>query len=314
MDKISTKKDKGAIPVIILAFFGGLAALFLMKKKAPVGVCTPGEVKCVGVDLYLCNANGQWEVSETNSASCQVTPGATYYSPFGGKRFPICTKILIPNVNPFGDFLGGDLLWSGFSDFFFDPGVRSGLQYVNSEQQLYEATPAEWDAGSATSFVKSVTLGYVDDVLVMAVDYSCQEYWDSKERLAQMIAGRNLYFGTIPTEWILQYGVTCPTCGGTGKIIGRRGHQRDCPTCGGLGKILMIDLSRGIRDWAKSMDISTNPPVYAGIETYNYTIHCPYCSAVIEHDHEDGRIALARDLLDHIETNHPDHPLTAPAF
>jgi hypothetical protein len=238
---------------------------------------------------------------------------ATYYSPFGGKRFPICTKILIPNVNAFGDFPGGDLLWDGFSDFFFNPGVRSGLQYVNSEQQLYEATPAEWDAGSATSSVKSVNLGYVDDILVMAVEYSCQEYWDSKEQLAEMIAGHALYFGTIPTEWIMQYGVTCPTCGGTGYIIDRRGHRRDCRTCGGVGKILMMDLSRGIRDWVKSMKIGTNPPVYVGITYYNYTIQCPYCGRLIERNHEDGRVVLARDLLNHIETSHPNHPLTEPA-
>jgi len=42
---------------------------------------------------------------------------ATYYSPFGGKRMPLCTQVTIPNVPPFWEFPGGNYLLNGISSF-----------------------------------------------------------------------------------------------------------------------------------------------------------------------------------------------------
>jgi len=230
---------------------------------------------------------------------------ATYYSPFGGTRMPLCTQVTVPNVPPFWEFPGGNYLLNGISNFMVPEAVGA---------QIGQAYPSAWNpANSAVQgWVSNYDPGYRNFLLVMATEYSCPEYWSSKDELANMIAGITGIWSSVPTEWKTQYGTTCPTCDGTGKVLSK-GHYRDCPTCGGLGKVFLISLAQGIRDWVKSMKIGTNPPVYAGITYYNYTIQCPYCGRLIERNHEDGRVVLARDLLNHIETSHPNHPLTAPA-
>ena len=61
----------GIAALIVTAIAGGIA---LWKRvKPPPTVCTPGETKCVGTDLYTCNLSGQWEPTETDSPYC-ITP------------------------------------------------------------------------------------------------------------------------------------------------------------------------------------------------------------------------------------------------
>jgi hypothetical protein len=90
-----------------------------------------------------------------------------------------------------------------------------------------------------------------------------------------------------------------------------------CPTCQGLGKILLVNLSKGIRDWRASPVLESN--CFQGICTY--TITCPYCGLKIKSGTIDGgwnteeKVAFIRgSFFPHIETRHPDHPLTQPAW
>ena len=62
---------------------GGLlavgAAAYAISKAAPPKVCTPGETKCVGLDLYECipktgDAGGRWALMEANSPTCGWLP------------------------------------------------------------------------------------------------------------------------------------------------------------------------------------------------------------------------------------------------
>jgi hypothetical protein len=53
----------------------GLAYLLTRKKAVVEPVCTPGDTKCIGSDLCVCSAAGQWEASVKNSPTCVPTPG-----------------------------------------------------------------------------------------------------------------------------------------------------------------------------------------------------------------------------------------------
>lgn len=37
-------------------------------------ICTPGDTKCDGYDLYTCSLIGQWELTKHNSTECGYTP------------------------------------------------------------------------------------------------------------------------------------------------------------------------------------------------------------------------------------------------
>jgi hypothetical protein len=258
---------------------------------------------------------------------------AQHYSPFGGTRMPLCTDIVVPGVAPFGSFPGGDLIWSEAP-----MGVAMGhiSLFITTTQQVRDklsaATPRAWDPDGATVseyaskcanplYDFGITMGNAAGLLIMATNYDCQPYWNSKDDLARMIA-TNLGSGTfpaIPDEWKLQYGITCPACGGTGHFIdphtGREYPGRSCSTCGGLGKILKVDLARGLRDWVY-------PIRYAAICGSGYCvpqIYCPYCDAPFRGpSHVQGlswdKLSFARSFLVHIETVHPNHPLTEPAW
>jgi hypothetical protein len=47
--------------------------IYTWLKKPPVTeVCTPGDTKCIGSDLCVCSAAGQWEVSVKDASQCQA--------------------------------------------------------------------------------------------------------------------------------------------------------------------------------------------------------------------------------------------------
>jgi hypothetical protein len=156
----------------------------------------------------------------------------------------------------------------------------------------------------------------------MATEYTSQPYWGSKQDLAAMIAhfiggGLRLDQLTHDNDWCSTYGhnITCWTCGGTGRV---NYGKRVCPTCDGTGQVWLcrIDLSCGLRDW-KTIDNFFVVQYYSYV--YKYYIKCPYClQYLLTGGYGDpqgyaGRLDAATALLEHIETVHPDHPLTEPA-
>ena len=69
------KTEKG-----IVGGLAALAAFFGIKKWVAAApqepeVCTPGETKCEGFDLYECSGEGKWVRVEENSPSCGWEPG-----------------------------------------------------------------------------------------------------------------------------------------------------------------------------------------------------------------------------------------------
>jgi hypothetical protein len=50
------------------------ARTMLVVNPKGVPVCTLGETKCVGYDLYTCSVEGQWQLTKKNSEQCGYTP------------------------------------------------------------------------------------------------------------------------------------------------------------------------------------------------------------------------------------------------
>jgi hypothetical protein len=263
----------------------------------------------------------------------------TYYSPYGGTRMPLCTDILIPNVPAFDHsgegwpaWAGGDMVWSEYfgPDFYYIAPIsefRPAQCLIEIAEQLPQGQPIAWTPSDAVvaNWVTNYSTGRgipIPRLLVAATEYTCPEYWHTKHELAAMIAGRERIV-YVASEWTYIYGKTCPTCGGTGQVVCtpgmhgcRPGQMTTCLTCGGGGIIVIVDLTRGIRDWIKPFDY------YVWYYDYTYTtrIRCPVCDTVFQAGLYDsdpgqaGREDAARFLLNHIETNHPNHPLTSPAW
>lgn len=261
--------------------------------------------------------------------SAQFTVSAdilgTYYSPFGGTRMPLATHIVVPGVEPFTQhtfpewpqFPGGDYQLDGVSIFY--------TTHEEVAAQMLEAYPTAWIPFEATvdDWARATDIdGHIikGECTIMAVQYSCPPYWNSKEELAQMMAGYSAArFVRMPTQFVLDHGETCPTCDGTGQVPCssercRPGEIITCGTCKGLGKILVVSLGHGIRDWVK--DPFLNVSCFQG--DCRYWIDCPYCSYRYETTHRGSytaseRLAFCRAFLNHIENEHPTHPLTEPS-
>lgn len=61
---------------------GTIAAIIaaIKAKVAPPVVCTPGDTKCIGFDLYECSAEKEWVLAEANSPTCGWEPGAAEFA------------------------------------------------------------------------------------------------------------------------------------------------------------------------------------------------------------------------------------------
>ena len=283
---------------------------------------------------YTAASPGDFTVTALDKSAnfkVQQAVSATYYSPFGGVRMPACIQVTIPNVEPFDiyqqKFEGGDYLVDGFSDLkvYNVPQLIEGLK---------NAYPSKWDPSDAVvnDWVTQYRTWYGTwfspsgaALLVMATDYDCREWWDSKDELAKMIATGLGEMGLrIPDEWY-QYGTTCPTCDGTGQIvctekirIYRRcivGEMIKCKVCDGSGKVFRIDLRRGLRDWVYPIKYTS----LCGAGYCTPRLYCPYCDKGFDGPSHVralpwDKISFVRMFLTHIEKTHPDHPLTAPAW
>jgi hypothetical protein len=244
--------------------------------------------------------------AQDKTATFQVVanPTGTYYLPFGGKRMPICTDIVIPNVPPFKVFYwlstqtfnwpGGDLKYSDIA--MISPGFFSGVTsfpilfplsaVTELVSRLSSAQPIAWNPSGAniTNYLIQITTSKILNGLIisiMATDYTCEEYWSSKDELASMMVDFNCRLA-IPDAWKTQYG--------------------------------KIELSVGIRDWVYYPGIKSQ--CMAG--TCRFTITCPYGNDFPTTNWVDpydfDKLSFARSFLEHIERAHPNHPLTEPAW
>lgn len=219
-------------------------------------------------------------------------PG-TYYLPFGGTRMPVCTEVVVPSVEPFTAwpdirFDGGDYIMSGYGLLKVPPRIGwLGFPIGAVEAivgRLPDAYPTVWDAGTvndwSTYILSQQGAAYL---LVVAADYTCPPYWNSKAELAEMIA---------------RWGPNRPP-NGYEEAIAEYGN---------------IDPVRGIRDQVQPIEYII--PGYGRSDS----IKCPYCDGNVgqtkrPYPHSNPQyLTIARKLLEHIESVHPNHPLTQPAW
>lgn len=277
-------------------------------------------------------------VAKDKSANFEVLPSvlSTYYIPWGGVRMPICTDIIIPDVEPFElygvSYPGGDIRYSEFSFVDIPPSdmaravFRVSSRYDKIAAKLPLAYPVAWDMSDAgiTEWTGHIAEDYHGKVLtIMPTNYTCNEYWDDKDELASVIAG-GLGSGRWPllSEWVSEYGKACPVCNGTGQVVCTHdmhgcmpGRLIECRNCGGTGKVLLVDLQRGWRDWQKAIDYHS----VCGAGSCTPSVRCPYCDQKIYGpSHTRGlswdKESFARVILRHIEEKHPTHSLTEPAW
>jgi hypothetical protein len=233
--------------------------------------------------------------AQDKSAQFKVveSPVAIYYPPHGGTRFPICTELIIPD---------GAVLTSGKDWHGIDRGW--GNIFLTEEQdidKLSGAHPSAWSPLGAVVrdwaiFVTKPTF-YTTGVppwtfvFVMPTDYDCPIYWETKEELANAIAETkpdlpNVYMPYIhPSintqfwEWLAQF------------------SPRNA-------------LFIGYRDWVKITYTSSGFQGHVSAK-----LHCPYCDGGITYSNRViPALNMARQLLEHIKQEHPDHPLTEPAW
>jgi hypothetical protein len=145
----------------------------------------------------------------------QSTQG-TYYSPWGNKRYPIFTEMIIPDVNPFTVTYGGQIIYEhpggdlklaplGENRFSFMLRGEGGrldflckvpdiIKDVGSWDQVALAYPSKWDPAEAIiyEFEKELkTYGFQVRCYyfeVRATDYDCIPYWYSLDALAEFLA------------------------------------------------------------------------------------------------------------------------------
>lgn len=237
-------------------------------------------------------------VAQGKSAKFTVveSPVAKYYPPHGGTHFPVCTELTIPNVGTLTS--GKD--WFGIPR----PGLVGNMFVTNNQKiinKLSGAYPSAWSPAEAVVReweicikspsgwgVPSVTLIYI-----MPTDYDCPQYWASKEDLANAIAGAtkmdaNGWLSKIPGAsyvkgWLAKFGFSSDS---------------------------KFSLFAGYRDW-----IGTTYVVSGFQGHVDAKLHCPYCSGGPTFANRSvPALNMARQLLEHIESTHPEHPLTESAW
>jgi hypothetical protein len=236
---------------------------------------------------------------------------APYYCPFGGTKFPVCTKLIFPDIAPFvygnQSHPGGDFILNSNNSIF---GHNHKIVIAKLLEKLSEAYPSEWKPSnsSISKWKIYTTTSTFSAFVILPLEYTCDSYWNSKSELAEMLATSP--YPLLPAEAILELGVTCPRCNGTGIDPAPR-RSNTCRTCRGLGKVLYMDVNRQLRDWTFPPYITASG--FQGHTTAN--LYCPYCGfAVTFADTVIPRADMFSKLLNHIESTHPDHPLTEPAW
>lgn len=252
-------------------------------------------------------------IAQDKSAKFTVAekPVGTYYWPWGGIRIPRCLGFVIPagsHLFPDEDFVYPEsLATGGFLVGYFTACPEGFSCFAHfSEDELRSGHPTKWDPPSAsvTDFDYYIRKGIIPSgvdaigIVVVPTSFSCPPYWDSKEELAQIIAQpliediSGIKKGDPGKEGFYTFdGCNC---------------INDIP-----GFPANVDPVRGVTDWAK--------PIEWGRSGSTDWIYCPYCGKAIGHTAREypyssrQSLVIARKLLEHIESDHPDHPLTEPA-
>lgn len=222
---------------------------------------------------------------------------AHYYSPFGGVRTPLVTDIIIPDVPAFTEgslsYPGGDIRYSElFAELIhvYYVGIIEG-QYTPITtfeiwwpwiQEILDRLPYAYPVKTYPSdaVIKEFTAVVKEKgtkVDVYATDYDCQEYWDTKEEIAEMIARSKDIMDHVVFD--------------------------------------KVNMTQGIKNWIYSPSLDS--PWIPGLDykLCAYCPYCGIERGIIYRNFRwSMRLDVARMLLEHIEQSHPTHPLTEPAW
>jgi len=292
------------------------------KYPTPATIC--GTVKVNGQELrdefdidfrnptlrfsYMASQIGEFTaIAQDKSAKFTVVkkPVATYYFPYGGERIPRCVQFVIPDgwsyISTYPAYAGQDLVLGvdslinqeivGFFPSRWNP-IFAHLTGVIPKEIMLNGYPTKWEPPSVTvteyelywsegSF-KSGMPGIA--VIPLAWDF-CPPYWNDKAKLAEIIA-----------QPLYDY-----------MNLGGRTKKFNI-----FGDYLGMDPVRGIQNLVKTK-LYTSSAFQGHVDA---KLHCPYCSGGITWGNRSPipYLDMARKLLEHIENDHPDHPLTEPAW
>jgi hypothetical protein len=219
------------------------------------------------------------------------SPIAQYYPPHGGNRFPVCTELTIPGI---GTLTPKD--WWGIER----AGWGNTFRTQNREliDLLSKAYPSAWNPSDVivrkwemlippTNPYAPYEQQYGQQIFIIPTDYDCPQYWPSKEELAGAIAETKTAIPELPYGLADQFEVWMAQFGPRNSLF------------------------VGYRDWVGTTYTSSGFQGHVDAK-----LHCPYCSGGITWGNHSPIPALdmARQLLEHIEAEHPEHPLTQPAW
>lgn len=260
------------------------------------------------------------------------------YSPFGGKRMPICKEIIIPGLPSFEYwdrrkwvlYPGGDYHvtvahnWGENGAIFpiriFYTNDKDLRGITSAELGIYasKAYPVKWDIGSVS---KSETYAWAISkmwhILIYPTQYQCPEGWDSIDKMVRVMTyvhqPRISGYSLLPEDFMDKHASICPTCKGEGWYFAPlHPFGVSCYECNRTGKIFYSYLEAGIKDWRIPIEIKTGMGGMWAI-TDRCLIDCPYCGGQITYVYPSvggcNRYELLSNLMDHIVDSHPQFPL-----
>ena len=255
---------------------------------------------------YTPTATGTFTVTaqdKTAQFTVVANPISTYYSPFGGTRMPIITDIVIPDVDPFTyvqdwnyvpgpngqpvrntyNHPGGDLIYSDFFpmwDTFRVNPPRFSIEIMHTNYPLPASLVAKFPYSSPVAWTPAG---------------ASIATWNSELSHTEGPYGEFLHLKFIPLDFTCQ------------------------PYWDSKEELMeMIAVSgKGLNNPQVPIAFKSD---YSN-EVYHYYIFCPYCHDYIatgSATHQQNSTAIreksARYLISHIETSHPTHLLTEPAW
>lgn len=267
--------------------------------------------------LIAPNAEAEYTVELDGLIRSFKSFGATgeFYLPFGGIRLAVCTTwkpaTPITRVHMDGDIATYNTLpepdpGEGISPTYqtkyapiygcFDtPNLKSDPATPEDYNSLVQGEPLEWNPPMDAISWEVLEEPEKYRIFVYLASYygHCPPYWETREELAKAIGRAHLHQ---------------KVCGGAPYYSEYYYHHY---------------LTSGIANEEKEIHFG-HQLRYANVEPYDYIL-CPYCEQRIRNyeipftrfsicDRTSGDLILGRKLLEHIETEHPNHPLTEPAW
>ena len=245
--------------------------------------------------------------SQDKSATFTVMSGETgeFYCPFGGIRLPVCTiwKLARPIMGPYDvdtynkmpeDFPSESII--GFSTspvfgYFRLPRSMYKVWRPEDMDALLQGTPVAWYPPVDVTQWEVIEVPELYGIFVRVMVYSTPNwYWETREELAKAIGRVYLHRAVL---------------GGSPYYYPNLYYSHY--------------LTSGITNEDKDI-VFGHQQIYRNTEPYDYIL-CPYCEQQVRNYEspypmyrDSGDIILGRKLLEHIESAHPNHPLTKPAW